>query len=203
MNGRLAARGALASLGLLGLVLLAGCGGGPTSTPSVEASATAAAAPTPSTTEPTTGAVADLGLLEVLPTSIGGLAVTPSLDAAELTAADPTLAAWIGAVAYAVVVDPATSETAIVAVAGAHPGQLDDAAYRGYRDTFDPAACERAGGVLGNAEAELGERAVQITTCADGVVIYHLRLADPDRVVSVTSVGDGALGRRIVESIEG
>lgn len=194
------------ALAVVGPAVLGGCGGGPTAIPSAAPSPTTAVSPaispaaSPATT---TGAVADLGLLDLLPASIDGLALTPSAEAAEVTAADPTLAAWIRAVAYAVVVDPATSETAIIAIAGARPGQLDDAAYRGYRDTFAPAACERAGGVLGNAEAELGDHTVQITSCVDGVVIYHVRLADPEAVVSVTSVGDGALGRRIIEALDG
>jgi hypothetical protein len=142
-------------------------------------------------------------LLEALPEEIDGIRLVPTPDAADIVIGDPALASWIGSVAYAVALDPASGDTAIAAVVGVRPGQFSELAFRAYRDSFDPATCERAGGKAGNAQTVLAGRIVEIATCVDGVTIYHVHLADPDRIVSVTSVGDGRLGERIVRALRG
>jgi hypothetical protein len=199
---RARARGSAALLVASSAIALVLGGCDPATTASPDGSAPPATSTAEASRAPGEVAV-DPGLLDILPPTIDGLAVTPAQDAAEIVVEDQSLADWIGSVAYAVVLEPDTGETAIVAVVGVRDGEFGELAFRGYRDTFDPAACERAGGMAGNAQAEVGGRTTYIATCTEGVVIYHLHLTDPDRVVSVTSVGDGSLGRRVVEAIEG
>jgi hypothetical protein len=90
-----------------------------------------------------------------------------------------------------------------VTVARVKPGLFGDLFYRGWRDTFDAAVCEQAGGVAGHAEAEIAGRQTFIGTCAGGVHTYHVHLPDQDVIVSMQAVGDGRFGERVVEGLTG
>ena len=83
----------------------------------------------------------------------------------------------------------------VVTVARLKPGQFGDLFYRGWRDTFDAAVCEQAGGVDGRAEADIGGRQTFVGTCAGGVHTYHVHLPDSDVIVSMQGAGDGRFRR--------
>ena len=53
----------------------------------------------------------------------------------------------------------------------------------------------------GRSEFEVDGRTVHRSTCAGGVVIHHVRLADPDRIVSIQGAGPSDLGRAIVDDL--
>ena len=64
------------------------------------------------------------------------------------------------------------------------------------------AACEVAGGVApGAAVTEIGGHETYIGSCQGGVHTYHVRLENPDRIVSITAVGDERLGERVVAGL--
>jgi hypothetical protein len=91
---------------------------------------------------------------------------------------------------------------AIVNVVRLRPDVFDESWFRSWRDTYDAGACERSGGVAsGAAQAEIDGRTVFIGTCHGDVHTYHVRLADPDRVISITAIGEGRFGERVVAGL--
>lgn len=143
----------------------------------------------------------DRRLLDVLPPTVAGLTVEPS-DASDADAAsDPGLAAVAAAFATAVAVDPRTGDFVYTAVVAAQPGVVTDALFRDWRDSFDEGACSQAGGVVGNAQAELGGRTVFIGSCEGGLLTYHTWLVDRGLLVSASSAGAARLGERLMDGL--
>jgi hypothetical protein len=89
----------------------------------------------------------------------------------------------------------------VVTVTRLREGVFSDAFHRDWRDSFDAAVCDQAGGVIGNAEAEIDGHRTFIGTCAGGVRTYHVVLADTDTLISMQALGAGRLGERIVEEL--
>lgn len=196
----------LAAAPLLAL-LLAGCGAA--STPAaVTPPASASGGPPPSPPGPTSmgapgspAVVADETLLAVLPTTVDGLALVPIPEAVPEAAADPTVAAVVDRMAFAVAVDPKSGDQVVALVAHLRSGSLDAAAYRAWRDSFDRGVCERAGGVSGHTELTLGGRPVAVGICAEGVRTYHVLLAERGLVISAQSLGESRLGEALMAAV--
>ena len=140
----------------------------------------------------------DRRLLDVLPPTVAGLSVEPSDEGDAGSASDPGLAAIAASFATAVAVDPQTGDFVYAAVVAVQPGVLTDAVFRDWRDSFDDGACSQAGGVVGNAQAELGGRTVYIGSCEGGLHTYHAWLEDRDLLVSASSVGEARLGEQLM-----
>ena len=174
----------------------------PATVPSASASApTATGAQAPSSS----GLAVDPGLLDVLPKQVDGVALEPDPTTAEQIASDPTLAASAESIAVALAISPGTSagdDIAIASVIRLRPGVFGDAWFLEWRTTYDAAACDVAGGVRGEPlQVEIGPRAVYVGTCAGNAHTYHVHLADPALIVSVTSAGPRDLGRLVVAGI--
>ncbi|HXG40649.1 MAG TPA: hypothetical protein VNJ28_06870 [Candidatus Limnocylindrales bacterium] len=118
-------------------------------------------------------------------------------------AADPSVAARVDRMAFAVAVDPTTGDQVVALVAHLRAGDLDPAGFRAWRDSFDRGVCERAGGVAGHAEMTLGGRPVAVGICAEGVRTYHVLLGDRGLVVSVQALGERRLGEELLAQVEG
>ena len=86
----------------------------------------------------------------------------------------------------------------IVNVVRLRAPKTDDEWFRQWRDSYDQAACEQAGGVSGNAEADLGSHHVFIGTCAGGALTYHTLLDGGSTVLSMTAVGPGRRWRGLM-----
>ena len=183
------------------------CGGtvvSPSPSPSVAVPSTAPAviSDPPSAGAPSSAGdvVVDPALLDVLPAEVDGLQLQADAEtAAELAALD--LPAEVHSLAVGLYVDPA-GDLAVVNVVGIEPGTATDEWFRHWRDTYDASACEVVGGVEpGHAEADIGDHQTFIGTCTQGAHTYHVRLADPDRIVSINAVGDDRLGERIIAAM--
>ena len=70
--------------------------------------------------------------------------------------------------------------------------------FRDWRDTYNEGACGQAGGVAGNAQADLGGRTVYIATCAGGLRVYHAYLPERGVIVSLLSVGERRFGEQLM-----
>jgi hypothetical protein len=189
--------------------LVAACAPAATRSPSpsvaLSPSAAASASPGASDTSPgsSTLITIDPSLLSILPQSVDGVQLLPAPEAAAQIAADPSIPSDIDAVAVALAVASSTSTTddlAIVNVVRLNEGIFDDDFFRDWRDSYNEAACEPAGGVVGNAEAQLGGRQVFITTCANGGAAYHTHYSD-QILVAITSVGPSRLGEKIMTNL--
>lgn len=189
--------------GLLAVGILIGACGGDT--------ATTTAAPTASLLPPASGTptgasaiLVDETLLDYLPVQVGGIALERDPDTAGNIASDPDLAERASAIGVAFAISPGAStadDVAVVSVVRLRSDVFDDAFFRSWRDSYDAAACEAAGGVDGHAEAEIDGRTTYIGTCAAGAHTYHVYLDGPNVIVSVTSVGEGRFGEQIVAGL--
>ena len=223
-------RSLVGGYGLLTVALLfAACGGGgepspPTAVPTSSllppasdthaapaATAPAATAPSdtasPAATAPAATSAAvlvDESLIDYLPVEVAGIALTSDPATAGTIAADPDLAASASSIAVALAIAPGASvgdDVAVVSVVKLKPGVFDAEFFRSWRDSYDKAACEAAGGTAGNAHAVIGGKETDIGTCAAGAHTYHVYLEASNVIVSVTSVGDLRLGEQIVAGL--
>lgn len=185
-------------------LVLAGCTSSPPSPIPSPSAAASPSSPQPASSEtsslPSVGAVVlDESLLEVLPTAVDGAALSTVPDAADLV--DQSLAADVSAMAYAIALDPASGDQVVAVVAAMRRGRFDEEFFRDWRDSFDEGVCERAGGIAGKAESEIGGRATFIGTCAQSVITYHTHLEDGDLIVSAQALGAGRFGERLMETL--
>jgi hypothetical protein len=206
---RLRTRIASTAFAALLTVSAAACGSpGPTTTRT--AAPTATAAPTlPPTTPPsiapggsaaTGGAVEDPSLLGILPATVDGVPVTLEHQAfLDAVSSDPGFVQNVRRAAFGV----AVSGTDLVSgvVAELVPNTYSDAFFRDWRDTYDQGACSQAGGVTGNAEAQIGNRTVYIGSCAGGLRTYHVWLPERGTIVSAFSLGDKRLGEELMAGL--
>jgi hypothetical protein len=127
----------------------------------------------------------------------------PAPETAAEIALDPSLASDVEAIAVALAVSAGSSASenlVIASVVRLRPDVFDETFFRGWRDTYDAAACEPAGGLRGNAEAEIDGRQVFIGSCANGGFTYHLRYGE-DVIVSLTSLGEGRFGELVAQNL--
>jgi hypothetical protein len=174
--------------------------------PTPVSSAAASTESTPSSPPGPPGDVAvDLALLEHLPASVDGVTVEPDPATSAQVASDPSLSDSASGLAVALAIAAGSSvadDLAIVSVVRLRPGIFDEGFFRSWRDSYDEAACDAAGGVSGRAEAQIGGRTTFIGTCAGGAHTYHVRLESDDAIiVSVTAVGERRLGEQVVAGL--
>jgi hypothetical protein len=193
-------------------LVLAGCGSAPvTPTPAVVPTAPgsgslapAASTPPPSTSapgqrsgpDPAASVALDESLLAVLPPDVGGVPIRLEPDALASALSDPDFARNVEAAAFAVAVD--AGDLASGVVARLRPGVYSDALFRDWRDTYNAGACAQAGGVAGNAQADLGGGTVYVATCAGDLRVYHAYLPERGVIVSLLSVGQRRFGEQLM-----
>jgi hypothetical protein len=174
----------------------------PTPTASPVASASTTPSPSSSPASVTASGRVDSTLLDVLPRDVDGQPLRPDDESA---AAIENLPADVEALAIGLYIRPGSStadDFAIVNVARLRSGVFEEGWFRSWRDTYDRGACEVAGGVApGSTEADIGGHATHIESCQGGVHLYHVHLADPDRVISITAAGQGRFGERVVAGL--
>ena len=148
----------------------------------------------------------DAGLLHVLPAQIDGVALEPDPTTAAQIAGDPTLAGSAQAIAVALAISPGTSSSgddlAIVSVIRLRPNVFSDAWWAAWRTTYDQGACEVAGGVRSDpTQVSIGGRTVYVGTCAGDAQTYHVHLADPTLIVSITAAGARHFGELVMAGL--
>ena len=141
----------------------------------------------------------DPSLLGILPTQVDGARVTQEPDSYGEAVADPGFVHHVEAAVFPLAVDG--GDLAAGVVAQLRPGTYSDALFRSWRDDYDQGACSQAGGIVGNAEAELGGRTVYITSCTGGMLVYQAYLPERDVVVSLFSLGDRRFGEQLMRGL--
>jgi hypothetical protein len=147
----------------------------------------------------------DPSLLAVLPDSVGGVPLQADETTAGEIAREPSIAPFVSSLAIAAAFGPPASgsvgDYVVVTVARVKPGLFGDLFFQGWRETFDDAVCQQAGGVQGAAEATIGGRQTFIGTCAGGIQTYHVHLPEKDVIVSMQGGGPGRFGEHVVEGL--
>jgi hypothetical protein len=169
-------------------------------------SATAPSSPGRASTAPEPSAVTvDATLLHVLPATIDGVALEPDPTTASQIAVDPSLADTAQAIGVALAIRPGTSggdDLAVASVIRLRPGVFSEAWFETWRRTYDEGACEVAGGVQGPpSQTSIAGRTVYVGTCAGDAHTYHVHLADPTLIVSVTAAGPDRFGELVVAGL--
>lgn len=186
-------------------IALAACGAVPTAAPT--SSETPIASPTqnlPTSTPDVTSSAPvaiDPSLLAILPATVHGIELIESPEAEIAALAGPELAAVGSAMAAGIAVDTTTGQFVYAVVVQLEPGAMDDAVFRDWRDSYDEGACSQAGGVTGNAEAQIGGRTAFIGSCSGGVLTYHVWLVDRGVLISASAAGDRRLGELLMENL--
>jgi hypothetical protein len=211
-------RGAGLALGVA--LVLAGCGGLPPKTPAALPSVIDSPSPPPPSgaavlpsVPPNLVSIAPIGvavdstLLDLVPVSAAGADLVFDGPTSATIGADAALAKDVSDVAVGLArrrgAPPDDADLAIVNVVRLRdPGLADDDEwFRDWRDSYDSAACDRAGGVARHAETAVDGVPVFVGACTNDAFTYHVRIGDGAIVLSITSVGPGDLGRRIVEGL--
>jgi hypothetical protein len=203
------------AIGLLVAVALAACDGSAPASPPPSgstarlspassvpgASSTRSGAPSPATP----AAVADPGLLDVLPATTDVFSLTYDAETTASVAADPGLDVQVAALAtglYRLKDAPADApDFAIVNAVRLRDPSLGPDWFQSWRETYDEAACAPAGGVVRRAETVVRGLTVFVGSCSAGAFTYHVRLVNGSTVVSMTSVGPAGIGQRVVERL--
>ena len=175
----------------------------PASTPALTLTPTASSGAASSSAPP--GLLVDARLLDLLPAEIDGVALEPDPVTAADIASDPSLAGFAEAIAVALAISPGTSagdDLAIVSVIRLRPGVFSDTWFNSWRATYDAGACEVAGGLAGQpSEVEIAGRTAYLGTCAGDALTYHVHLADPTLIVSVTAAGPRHFGELVLTGL--
>ena len=119
-------------------------------------------------------------------------------------ALDPALGGSASAIAVGLFIAPGdtlSEDLAIVSVVRLRDGVFSEVFFRGWRDTYDSGACEQAGGVTRRSETEIGGRITFIGVCAEGVLTYHVQLAEAGLLVAVTALGPRRFGELVIAGL--
>ena len=200
--------GAAVAVVILTSLIVSACGGGPAASGAPAASSAVRPVPTLGSTAPAnpgadTPLVVDGQLLQVLPASVAGIAMQPAADAAAGMIGDAALAQAASAVSVGIVVAPGGSsgdDLAVSTVIQLRPGVFSESFYADWRDSYDRAACEPAGGVASHVQQLIGPHTVEVTVCGQGARTYHTSLPG-DRLVSITAVGDRKFGDLVMAGL--
>ena len=203
---------------LLAAILVAGCGSNATPVPSPSgqpaspSTAPTAMSPTPATSAAVLGSASpspggspavpiDAGLLAILPPTVGGQAVSeiPEIEANLDT--DPNLVQNAAALAVALGINGSSGDFAYVAVIQLKPIVFSNAFYLSWRQSYDEGACSQSSGVKSTSTSTIAGRQVFVGTCAGGASTYHVHLAAPDRLISITSVGTAGYGALVLAGL--
>lgn len=155
--------------------------------------------PIPSDSAPAGGTVEDPSLLDILPADVDGVPVALEHQAFLDAAGDPGFAQSVRRAAFGIAIDGTDLVTGVVAEPA--PGRFGEAFFRDWRDTYNAGACGQAGGVAGNAEAQIGGRTVYIATCEGGIRTYHAWLPEREAIVSAFALGERRLGEALMAGL--
>lgn len=170
-------------------------------TPTAAAPASFGPPPSP-TPDDTTGVILDPTVLDVLPESIDGFAVTEDANEAANLLGTLDLGDVAEAADAAVAVDPGGGNLVVAWVVRLRDGAFGEEAYRQWRESYDEGACTAAGGIVGNAQAEIGGRNTYITSCVAALRTYHVWLEEQDMLVSASSIGEGRFGEKLMAGLQ-
>jgi hypothetical protein len=192
--------------------LVAACQAGSTATataasagsgarPSADVIPTLGPPPSPTPPDETSAVVLDPKVLELLPESIGGIAMTESVDEATQALGDPTLPRIASAVDAAVAADTGSGNLVYAWVVRLRPDAFGDAIFRQWRDSYDEGACNGPTAIIGRAEATIDDRTVYVTSCTQGLHTYHLWLKAQSILISASAVGSGRFGELLMDNL--
>jgi hypothetical protein len=127
--------------------------------------------------------------------------VQEDLDAAAQAVSDPALDQIATGVDAGVAVDLGNGDLVYALIVQLKPGAFGEELFRQWRDSYDEGACAQSGGVVGHAEATIGDRKTYVTSCVQGMHTYHVWLADQNLLISASAIGDNRFGEELLKGL--
>jgi hypothetical protein len=143
----------------------------------------------------------DTSLLASLPAMIGGQPMNEVPEIEAELASDPNLAQNAASLAVALGINTGTGDFAYVAVIQLKPLVFSNAFYSSWRQSYDQSACTQSSGLKSTSTTTIAGRQVFVGTCVGGALTYHVHLPAPDRLISITSVGEAHFGELVLEAL--
>jgi hypothetical protein len=177
---------------------------GPNAAIPASASPPAGSSGTPSASAGPTGPTVpiDPTLLAILPSTVGGQVISEIPEIESSLQTDPDLVANAAGLAVGLGVNSGTGDFAYVAVVDLKPLVFTNAWFVSWRQSYDESACSQSNGLAGATTTTIGGRTVFVGTCNGGARTYHVHLANPDRIVSITSVGSAEYGEQVIAGLK-
>ena len=144
----------------------------------------------------------DPSLLAILPSTVGGQPLTEVPEVEANLVSDPNLVATAAGLAVALGIDVGSGEFAYIAVIQLKPLVFGNAYYSSWRQSYDEGACSQSNGLKSTGTTTIAGRQVFTGTCNGGAETYHVHLAGPDRLVSITSVGTSHFGAIVLAALK-
>jgi RES domain-containing protein len=141
----------------------------------------------------------DPALVDLLPSTVAGLAVVRATATEEAAQASPRFADAADGFAAVEVIATDGSDLAIASLVRLRPDASPDTFYADWRPAYDDAACAPARGVSSRESETVGVWAVDATHCLEGATAYHVWLQGRRVLLSVIDVGTTGLGRALIE----
>ena len=202
-------RPSLVALAALSLLVAACSGAIRTPSPSASPAPSASEAPSPvtalstvspgSSASPVATVAIDPALVDLLPSTVGGLDVVRATATEEAAQASPRFADSADGFAAVEAIATNGSDLAIASIIRLRPEASPATFYADWRPGYDDAACAPAGGVSTRETQTIGGRSVDATHCVEGASVYHFWLQGDRVLVSVLDVGTTGLGRSLIE----
>ena len=169
--------------------------------PSPDAVPTLGPPPSPRGSDETSPLVLDPTVLDLLPETVGGIALGESVEEATQALTDPALPRIASAVDAAVAADTASGNLVYAWVVRLRPNAFSDATFREWRDSYDEGACSGPTGIIGRAQATIDDRTVYVTSCTQGLRTYHLWLEQQAILISASAIGGGRFGEALMDNL--
>ncbi|MGH2511622.1 MAG: hypothetical protein ACRDGQ_02925 [Candidatus Limnocylindrales bacterium] len=141
-------------------------------------------------------------LLALLPATVDGQAITEIPEIEAQIGTDPDLLANAQALAVALGVNSATDDFAYIAVIQLKPLVFSNAWFVSWRQSYDQGACSQSNGLKSTGSTSIAGRQVFVATCIGGASTYHVHLAGPDRLISITAAGPGNYGALVMADLK-
>ena len=175
----------------------------PTATPSASPSAVASPTLSAGTSPGASPAVPiDPTLLAIVPLTVDGQTISEVPDVEANLVSDPNLIANSSGLAVALGIDVNSGQFAYIAVIRLKPLVFGNAFFSSWRQSYDEGACSQSDGLKSSASTTIAGRQVFTGTCVGGAETYHIHLAGPDRLVSITSVGAAHYGALVLAALK-
>lgn len=172
----------------------------PTSSPASIASASPE--PSASTSAGASPAVPiDPTLLAILPLTVDGVAISEVPEVEANLVIDPNLIANASGLAVSLGVNMGPGQFAYIAVIRLKPLVFGNAFFLSWRQSYDEGACSQSNGLKSTGTTTIAGRQVFTGVCAGGAETYHVHLAGPDRLISITSVGTSHYGALLLAAL--
>jgi hypothetical protein len=78
---------------------------------------------------------------------------------------------------------------------------FSNAFFSSWRQSYDQSACSQSSGLKSTGSTTIAGRQVFLGTCVGGALTYHVHLLAPDRLISITSVGEAHFGELVLEGL--